>query len=252
MASMEFLDQNDLNTTTQMTAPSSNTGTVAYIFDRNVGLGFTSVGYTTSTTLSLGITFSTAQNLSHILLQNHNIRDGFFRYNSLSANTLGTLSLNSASTTYFSFATVTGINSVDFVMSAATTVDTERGIGEWFVGERRFVLTRNPSSVDWMPETSRKQIVHDMPDGGVRVFNIRDKFKARLKWSFIPEAFKDSLLAIYNRALPQYFLPFPTTTAWSGEAYEVYWVGPFDFKHGDNAKASGFGGSMELKQTAGG
>ena len=254
MGLMEFLDQNLVNTTTQMTVPASNTGTAAYLVNRNVGLGFTSVGYTTSTTLTIGFTFSPAVNVSHILLQNHNVRDGYFRYNSLAANTLATLALNSASTTYFSFATVTGINSIDFVMSLSTVADTEKRLGEIVITTRRLQFDRNPSVDDWWPETARKQIVHEMPDGGAKVYNIRDKFRAKLRWSFITQAFHDSLLAVYDRALPQYFVPFPTTAAggWSGAAYEVVWLGTFNFKHGDNAKVSGFIGDVDLKQTAGG
>lgn len=253
MALMEFLEQNAVNTTTQMTAPSANTGTLAYLVDRNVNLGFTSVNYNTGTAIALGFTFSPAVTLSHVLIQNHNLKGFRLYYNSVTANSLSIVTQNSASTTYISFATVTGINSIDLQMDSTTVANNgEKAVGEIVFTERQLVFARNPSVDDWSPAILRKQIVHDMPDGGSKVYNIRDKYRTNLSWSFITQAFHDSLLAQYTAALPLYFVPFPTTTAWSGAAYEVVWTGPFDFKHGDNSKDQGFSGSMELRQTAGG
>lgn len=252
MALMEFLKQNLVNTTTQMTVTTAQTGTIQYVFDRNINLGFTSVGFDSSSTLVLGFTFATPQTMSHILLQNHNLKDFRIYYNSVTANSLLVATTNSETSTYLAFSTVTGINSLDIQMNVAQAASTEKRIGEVILTERRLVFERNPSVTDWKPNIRRKQIVHDMPDGGVKVYNIRDKFQAKLGWKFITSAFETSLLTVFGESLPLYFPPFPTTTGWDGAAYEVVWVGDFEFKHGDNSKSQGFEGGIDIRQTAGG
>ena len=258
MALMEFLEQNELYTTTQMTLPSSNTGTGLYLFDRNIGLGFTSVGYATTTTLVLGFSFSSPVRLSHILLQNHNLRDFRIYYNSVTANSLLINATNSATSTYLSFSTVSSIDSVDiqingvFNTAGASATDTEKKLGEAVFTERRLQFERNPSAPNWKPSLRRKQIIHEMPDGGVKVYNIRDKFRAQLSWQFVTDTFATNLRTVFTEALPLYFLPFPTSTGWASEAYEVAWIGDYNFTYGDNAKAGGQNGSIEIMETAGG
>lgn len=249
---MEFLKQNLLFTTTQMTVPANNTGTMSYVFDRNVSLPFTSVGYNSTSTLVMGITFSPAVNITHVLLQNHNLKDFRIYYNSVTANSIAVETTNSFTYSYFSIPTATSVLSIDIQMNSAMTAGSEKIIGELIISERRLQFERNPSVADWKPSLRRKQIIHEMPDGGVRVYNIRDKFQSKLKWNFITSTFHSNLNTVFTEANPLYFVPFPTTTAWPGEAYEVLWTGDFDFKHGDNAKAAGYTGNMEIRQTAGG
>lgn len=251
MALMEFLTANAVNTTTQLTMQAANTGTAAYIFDRNINLGFTSVNYNSTTASVISITFSPAVVLSHLMIQNHNLKDFRVYWNSVTANSIIATTTNSATSTYVSFASTT-VTVVDIQMNNTITGSSEKSFGELVLGERRLQFARNPSAQDWHPVIRRKQIVHEMPNGGVKVYNIRDNYQARLKWSFISDAFRNSLYTEYVNGNPLYFVPYPTTTGWAGEAYETAIIGDFDFTYGENSKTQGWNGDIMLRQTAGG
>lgn len=249
MALMEILKANKINTTSSMVLQAGNTGTAAYLFDRSISLGFTSVGYDSTTSAVIGFTFATPTVLSHILLQNHNLKQFRVYYNSVTANSLANFTTNSESSTYLSFSSIT-VNSVDIQMDLAMTTGVDKSIGEMVLTERDLVFERNPSIKDFSPTTTRTRVIHEMPDGGVTMYNIANKFKATLKWQFITNGFTTSLLSIYNSALPIYYVPFPTSTGWSGEAYEVLWTNDFNFNYNDNSKSQGQGGTIEFRQTA--
>ena len=253
MAVMEFLDQNKLNTTTMVTTTAaSGSGTAQYAFDRNTSLGYTSVGYNSTTATVFSVVFATPTVLSHLLIQSHNLKQFRAYYNSVTANSLFTAeTTNSATSSYYSFASVT-VNSIDLQMDDTIAGSVEKTFGELILSNRQLAFTVNPSVKNWKPTIFRKQIVHDMPDGGAKVYNIRDKFRASLEFDFITQAFHDSLKTQHSNALPLYFVPFPTTSAWDGAAYETVWIGDFNFKHADNSKTEGFDGSINLRQTAGG
>src|SRR3990167_4374315 len=177
MARMEFLRTNQLNTTTMATATSGNgSGTYAYLFDRNLGLGYVSSGYTTNTVSVISVVFGTPVILSHIMLQNHNLRDFRLYYNSTTANSLGIVTGNSATSTYLSFASVT-VSSVDLQMSGASSTDTERRIGELILTARLVQFDRNPTAKNYDPVRPITRVLHKMPDGGVTAFNIHQKHK---------------------------------------------------------------------------
>ena len=251
MAVMEFLGQNLLNTTTQLTMQASNTSNSDYLYNRNVNLGWSTDGYNSTTAAVISITFGAPTVITHVLIQNHNLRDFRVYYNSVTANSIVALTTNSATSTYANIASIT-VNSVDIQMNNTITGSAEKVMGEFIVAERRLVFERNPSHTDWKPSIHRKQIIHDMPDGGVKVFNIRDKFQANLSWDYLSDTFTSSLETEFNRAFPLYFVPFPTTTAWDPRAYETNWIGDFDFKHSENSKTQGRSGSIKLRQTSGG
>jgi hypothetical protein len=247
MARMEFLSANLMNTTTQLKV-DSNTITGEYLFDRNTTLGYSSNGYGSTTATVISIEFSAPQVLSHILIQNHNLKDFRVFYNSATANSLDIETTNSNTSTYLSFSSVT-VSSVQIQMNDTIAGHVEKSIGELVLSERLVKFERNPSVKKWKPTIFRKQIEHEMPDGGAVLFNIQDKYRASLSWDFLSEDFRDDLYNVYTSADPLYFVPFPTSTAWLGEACETVWAGGFDFKHATNDKVQGWSGSVNLKQT---
>lgn len=257
MAVMEFLRQNLLNTTTMVTTTANNgNGTFAYAFDRNLRLKYSTVGYSSDTVAAFSCTFTSATPVSHILIQNHNLRKFRVYYNSVTANSLAVVANNSASSTYISFATVT-VNSIELEMelqmsSGAVQADVEKSFGEIVIGDRLLAFERNPSVDNWSPSIVRKQIIHEMPDGGVKVRQVKDKFNTRISLEYITTSFRDSLYSLYSSAMTMYFIPFPTTTGWDGRAYESAWIGDFDFNYAENSKTQGFNGSIDLRETAGG
>lgn len=257
MAFMEFLKQNLLNTTTMLTTTANNgVATFPYVLDRNIRLGFQSLGYNSNTAMTLSIKFPATTAVSHIFLQNHNLRDFRAYYDGVTANSLGVVSSNSATSTYLSFSTVQAAQiDLDFNLqqvSGSPASNTEKKVGEVVVTSRLAVVEVNPSVQDWQPNLRRRQIVTEMPDGGVKVFQIKDKFVASMRYHFITSTFRDTLYGLWSSANAMYFVPYPTTTGWDGRAYESVWVGDFDFTYEENSKRGGFNGTVNLRETAGG
>lgn len=249
---MKFYDQNELNTTTLVTVDAVNTATVEYAFDRDTNTQWETVGYGTNTSTIFSVEFGTNTVIDTIFLQNHNLKQYRAFYNSATANTFSNdinESTNSDTANYYTFNTIT-VTSVQLQCDLAQTDDTEKAVGEFYVGGLLLDFERNPAAVDYLPRIDRKQVVHKMPNGGVNVFIVDDKFTAELSWEFVTESFRDSLLNIYETGTSFYFAPFPTTTSWDGKAYEVAWTNNFNFKHSSNNKDAGFGGLIIIEETA--
>ena len=252
MAVMEFLSQNFINTTSMMTIVGGNSTLFPYLFDKGTRLGWSSSGFNddnTSTVISITLPSNTV--ISHILLQKHNLRQFRAYYNSVTANSLFVTTSNSASSTYISFASVT-CNSIDIQMTKTIVANAEKEVGELYVGYRNVAFERNPAIENYKAMIHRKQIIHEMPDGGKVAYNVKDKFQANIAWGWITPTFYDQLRTIYSSALPQVFVPFPTVTLWDGLGYEIIITGDFDFNYGDNTKAQGYSGSLMIEQTPGG
>jgi len=246
MALMEFLSENIINTTTMMTV-TSGTATLQYLFDRNIELGYSTLGYASTTSAVLSIHFNETTSVSHILLQNHNLKQFRIFYNSSTSNSLYTTTNNSSTSTYISFNTVS-VNTIQIQMDDTIKGSEEKSIGELIIAERKLVFERNPSVNTFKPKIDRTQIRHIMPDGGVVLFNIKDKYRATIQLKFIETSFYTSLKSIYEEAKPIYYIPFPTTTGWDGNAYLCVWSGDFDFSFSDNAKNT-YSGKILLEET---
>lgn len=247
MANMEFLSSNLINTTT-MFVVDSNIDSVGYLIDRNPNLQYFTVGYTSDTSTVISVELGNQYNINNVIIQNHNLKSFRVFYDSTTANSLFVTATNSDTNTYISFAT-TAVQSIQIQIDEAQS-DGEREIGQIIVTSRKVQFDRNPSAEDYLPVLKRQQIKHYMPDGGVQVFRIANKFKADMRFRFHSSDFYEDLAALYGESDPFYFLPFPTTTAWAGAAYEVAWTNDFNFRHSDNAKTQGYDGNIVIEQTA--
>lgn len=250
--SMLFLRQNELNTTTQIVVDAANTISVANILDRDINTKWVTIGYGTNTSTNFSIEFATATAIDRVFLQNHNLKQYRIFYNSLTSNTFTPAiseTTNSATSNYYTFATIT-VSSITLQLDLATTADTEKQVGEFYVGQLMLSLERNPPANNYRPLIDRHQVVHRMPNGGVSQFIVADKFRTQLKWDFLTESFTSQLLDIYETGTTFYFVPFGTTTSWDGKAYEVAWTNDFDFRHSDNNKDAGYSGSITIEEVA--
>lgn len=249
---MEFLLANMLNTTTMLTVVGGGSALVPYLFDKGTRLGWSSSGFNDDATSGvLSITLPSNTVISHIMLQKHNLKDFRVYYNSVTANSLFATTTNSDSSTYIAFASVT-VNSIDIQMNKTISPNQEKQVGELYIGYRIVQFERNPAIENYQQKTVRKQIIHEMPDGGQIAYNIKDKFQANLAWQFITATFMGQLQSVYSTAQPVQFVPFPTSTGWDGAAYEVIFTGDFDFQYGANVKSQGYSGSLAIAQTPGG
>lgn len=249
MARMEFLKENQLNTTTMVTPPSG-TDSVEELFDRNTDKIWESVNQT-GTAQVLSVEFGKNVVLSHVLLQNMNLKTYRIFYDSSTANSLANVTQNSDTSRYHSFASVT-VASIQVQMNAPITSSEEYKIGELVLTERRCQFELNPSSKNYKPRRPKTRIKHDMPDGGSRVFEIADKFSAKIRLEFISDTFTSGLESVFESGEPNYFLPFPTTSSWDGKGYEVNWLNDFDFTYAENSRSQGQSGTIEIRQTQSG
>jgi hypothetical protein len=249
---MQFLRVNQLNTTTQIVVDSVNTATVGNLLDRDTRTRWRTVGYGTNTSTILSIEFATPTSIDKIYLQNHNLKQFRIFYNSATSNTFTPAiseTTNSAPSNYFEFGTTT-VNSIQIQVDLATTADTEKAIGEVYLGSLLMAFEQNPSAGNYTPVVDREQVVHKMPNGGVAIFNVADKFEAQIKLRYIASSFESSIRNVYDTGTTFVFVPFGTTTAWDGFAYEVAWTGKYDFKYASNNIDAGYNGTIILQETA--
>jgi len=245
MAVMEFLKKNILNTTTMIKVDSA-TSLTKYLFDRNVGMPYETSGYNSDTSTIISIEFGSTTPVSHILLQNHNLKQFRLFYDSLTANSISIFTTNSDTSNYLAFSTIQAA-SIQLQMDNTIAGAVEKSVGEFVLSERKLAFDVNPTQSLFKPIIMRKQIVHNMPDGGTVVYNIKDKYQAKIGLRYITTAFYNSLFDVYEDAEVMRFVPFPTSTGWDGKGYEVVWPGKFDFTFADNAKKT-YSGNILIKE----
>ena len=248
---MEFISQNYLNTTTMITVDSGS-GTVGYLFDRNLSVEYQSSGYTADTSTVMNIVLEPPQVVSRILMQNHNLKAFSMYYNSNAANVFTpdiSVTQNSDTSSYFAVSSVT-VDSIQLKMDdVMDSGNEERTIGELVIGDAKVIFDYNPSTDNFDPMLYKQKIKHTMPDGGTNLFIVGNKFQANITLKFIGEEFRDALKSIYDDAAPVYFVPEATTSTWAGEAHEVVYVNNWDFTYAVNSKEQGYNGKITIEET---
>lgn len=253
---MQILRQTFLSTLTMATT-SNGTSTLANLFDREVALQWsTENAGTDATAASLRIVFPSTQTVSQILLGGHNLRNFTIHPNTTTATFTPAIShtTNSATNHYFSVNTIS-LSEVVIQMNSTITANEEKKIGELIVSNLLydFANDRLPTAKNYDPSLFKKQVVHDMSDGGTALFNLASKFKADIKMDFVPTSTMNSLRTIYDLGEAFVFVPFETSTSWNGKWAECVWIGDFDFEEfSGNDKTNGYKGKMKLRQTPGG
>lgn len=269
MGNMEFLSQNELNTTTQYVDfvgyGGSTTATIEFLFDRNRLTLYERQAFSGGASFEIIIAFGTTTLLDRVVFRNTNFSNlDLSRCQSTTVDTGSTFSvfhsiasasitLDSPHDTYIQFSTITA-TAIRFLFYLGTSLTdgATLQIGEVFIGNQRLEFERNPAIRDYKAGLYRKQVRHEMPDGGIKLFNVKDKFRSELSWDFVTENFKDDLKDVYDDNEAVNFVPFPTTTGWDGSIYEVVISGGFNFNYSDNVRATGWGGDIKIEETAGG
>lgn len=244
---MEFFTGNLLNTTT-MISVDSGTSTVKYMLDGNTDIFYLSSGYNNNTATIINFSFTSATVLTHILLQNHNFDEFYVYRDNTTSNCLWFECSNTSINTYISFASQTA-QSIQIV-PARTMTAAEKRIGQVALLEKRLDLVSLPSIKNYKNTMKRTEVIHKMPDGGKHRYSVNYNFEAKLNWRFITTAFKDNLKEFFDDSKPFYLVQKGTTTAWDGRAWEVNWLGNFDFKRSTNAEPVGWSGLVNLSQTS--
>jgi len=257
---MEFLESNFYNTTTMITT-TTGTSTVGYLFDRNADLYFQSLGDPWDSTLTtLTITFPSAKEVNRIIVENINAKALTFSYGDTITNLFSLTSgdtlttwwqTNSATSLYLVLAATKTITSITLRMQATIVPNEEKKLGQWWVTSQVLALEHNPSADQYVPIFKRKSFAHEMSDGGTALYIIDKSFKTDLTLLYQSDSMTASLLSLYNDSDPFVFVPYPTTTGWSNEIYEVNWVGDYSFKQPakNNIDSYAWKGEMSFEET---
>ena len=256
---MEMLWQSFFNTST-MAVVQSNTAGAAFLFDRRPTRRYISVGYNNDLTqTTIKVNFTSTQTVSRVLIQNHNFKEFRVYCNGATASTLALTTTSGTTTSYWTTNSETSsylmfsdtyMTSLSIDIKSTHVANEEKKIGQLIVSDQQFQFTRNPDRGGLSPESKPKEIVHSMSDGGTVVFRIRDKIRYQLTGTHRLAAEISGLRTVYDTKLPLVFVPFPTGTAWDGQAYEVNWVGGFNagLKPSDNYTAVGYDFRIELEE----
>lgn len=255
---MEFININLVNTTTLVTV-TSGTSTVERLFDRET-FQYQSSGFDSDATVTtLSVVFPSTQTVDRIALQNHNLKDFELYYDSNSANkfslsietTSSDWTSNSATNSYLILASATAIKTLQIVASATIDANEEKKIGELWVTDLLVRLEHNPPAGQYKPKYDRKEYVHEMSDGGTAVYVVDKYFTADIGLSYQSDSMTTGLLDIYNTASAFVFVPYPTTTGWRGDIFEVNWIGDYDFLQPAKNDYTSYGwkGTVKLRET---
>lgn len=246
---MDFLSKNKLLTTT-MISVDYGSDTTRYLFDGNTELKWISTGFALSTSATMiNISFTAATVLSNIIIKNHNVDEMYIYADNTTSNCLFFMVDNDAVNTYVSFPTVT-VSSIQITCARTFPMAQTRKIGDLALVEKLFTTEKDPTVKDLSMELDREQSVHQMPDGGVAVYNLRDNFRARIKWRFISQTMRDQFKSVFEDSVPFHVVLNPEDYCWDGLGFEVDWIGNFDFKPEINNESQGFVGMMDLRQTS--
>jgi hypothetical protein len=257
---MDFMKANLINTTTQI-AVNSNTLTAQNLINPDIYYQYYSDGFADdSLTSTITITFDATTNVSRLILADTNFKEFSIFYNGVTANTFAMTTTGSTVASSFTGNTETHLylrcntvacTSVTINAKKTQTAAQEKLLGQFVISDNYFTLSRIPDSSGYKPVIRAKQIVHKLSDGGTRIHNIRKKYEATLSFDYLSTTLRDSLEDIYNLNSSFTFAPFGTTTAWDKIFFDSVWEGDFNFyEYSDNALASGFSGSVKLKETS--
>lgn len=256
---MEFLNQNLVNTTTQITL-GSNTSLAENLFNPDRVIQYFTDGFgNDATTASITITFSATQTVGRIALLEHNLESFRIFYNGATANTFAidgatttaNFVSNTASDTYLKISSATGCSSVTIDMRTTISANAEKAIGYLVISSLQLDFP-NPNAAGYSPMLAPKQIIHQLSDGGTRIHVVREKWEAKLKFQSVTETERNSFRTVYDTYDPFIFVPFGTHTSWDGILFEAVWTNPFNFyRFTDENPSAGFRGDIDLKETAG-
>lgn len=254
----DFLKANYF-TTSSVASVGSNTSTVSNMIDRNTTTTYETLGFPSTTATTLIVTPNTASVISRIVLINHNLKSFRIYYNSLTSNTftldadydtVATLWTGNSATSHYLITSSITVASLHIQMTAATAADTEKFIGELYIGQEHILLTRNPDASRYKPKENEKNFLHEMSDGGIVRYHLANKYEATIDFDFVSEADRTTFRTIYDTNAPFDFTPFPKKTGWDERIYEVNWTNGFDFfQLQSNVLANGFKGKIQLRET---
>ncbi len=256
----EFLKANYCNTTTQFVV-NSNTDTVSNVLNPDQRIQYYSDGFNNdSTTVSMTISFDETMTVSRLSLKEINLKKFNIYYNGATANafaltttgsTIASQFINNSETSLYLRCASVDCTSVTIDMYSTQAANSDKAIGYLVISDTLLSLQRTPSSQNYTPKIDPEQVVHAMSDGGVRIHTVKDKHTADLKFKYISRDFRDDLKDVYDSRAPFMFCPLGTTTSWDETLFECVWPGNFDFfKFSDDAAASGFSGTVTLKETS--
>jgi len=254
---MEFLNQTYLDTTTQIVVNSS-TITAENLMSPDVKFQYVSDLFNDDlTTTTLRITFDSTQTIDRIAIMEFNAKKFNVYYNGLTASTFTLTSptttsqwLTNSATNLYIATTPVLCTSVSFDIYSTQVANSEKAIGYIYVGANALTFPRIPNASSYTPVKDPTELIHTLSDGGTRRHLVQTKWETKIKFQYITESFKTSLETVWNTLAPKVFVPFGTGSSWDGILFEANWMGNFDFyKYSDDAVASGFSGSIDLKET---
>lgn len=255
---MELLKANFIQTTTGIVV-ESNTDTAKYIMVPDVSFQYQSSGFNDdNTTTSIRFNFDETLTVSRIALRGINLREFSMFYNGATASAFSILngattasswSSNSETGLYLQVTPV-ACTSVTLAMKKTMVANAEKALGYLVLSQEHIDFPTIPAAKDYKPIWDTKDVVHELSDGSTRIQAIASKWQVDVSLQYISESFRNSLKSVFDLHAGMIFVPFGTTTSWDGIIFPCVWLSPFDFyKFSDNAPATGFSGSMKLKET---
>lgn len=121
------------------------------------------------------------------------------------------------------------IHSIDILVHSEASGSDNYEIGAVILAKQAYQLPRNPNFAGYKPKLTGLRIGKKMADGGYRSYQIKEKFSAEISLDCVPGSVSSELRDLYETDMSFNFCPYPTTTAWDGDVWEVNWINDFEF-----------------------
>lgn len=251
---MQFLTANLANTTTSI---SLNTSTAGKLIDRTDSTFLAEFLTTTSATFTANFTINndmTTVVLKGCNFKNFSISHSGTNFTLINADTTtSSWSANSATNLYLRFATIT-VGTLTLIVNSNTAGSLTHTCQQVWLMESLHVLEFNPRSNGYQPLVKRQQYNHKLVGGGWTQYLLEESYiDTNIKLDFVSEVERVALKNLYDRRREFSFIPFPTSTSWDNDIFEVIWTGDFKFdRYGRNeiSEQYVYNGDMRLRETA--
>lgn len=250
--SPEFLKKNYISSVSEISdSAGTNDINKLKLIDKNTDLQYATIGATTGTR-TITITFSAAQTIDRIFLQNHNGDSYTIKYNtSLDFSTPISESGNTSKNNYYRFNSVTVNNIVISVTNTQTA-------GQVFkLGQ--IIATESFLNVDGVGGGSRvepntAQVVFSLSDLSSDKTFIKTNFNFVIRYTNVIPSIRETFIEIYdyNKRNSFYYIDQPDDTAWNGIAGPVLWNNSDDYhNYSNDIPSNGYDVNIDLVSAGG-
>lgn len=161
-----------------------------------------------------------------LMIQNTNIKSGYISVGNGVSSSVLDITNSADGNIYFSFDELT-VQSLAISIYSVTSGD-DLNIGEIVLLNKQCEFSQSPNYLNYQPVITGWREEKTLTDGGSLTYNRDKKFQAQFHLDMVSDTQRQEIKDMYESIGSFYFAPYPTSSAWGGEAYEVNFIGDYN------------------------